>query len=68
MDRLREGEALFKPALCELLLRVPAGHDGSGELGELVAELAHEASKRGIGLYTFSSSAEAAQHLIENAA
>ena len=68
LDRLRDGEALFKPASCELLLRIPAGHDGSGELGELVAELAYEASKRGIGLYTSSSSAEAAQHLIDNAA
>ncbi len=33
-----------------------------------VNELAYEASKRNIGLYTFSSPAEAAQHLIESAA
>ena len=68
LDRLRDGDALFKPALCELLLRVPADHDGPGELGEFVGELTYEASKRDIGLYTSSSSAEAAQHLIENAA
>ncbi len=34
LDQLRDGKALFKPALCELLLRVPADHGGSGELGE----------------------------------
>ena len=68
LDRLRDGDALFKPALCELLLRTPADHGDPGELGEFVGELTYEASKRDIGLYTSSSSAEAAQHLIENAA
>ena len=68
LDRLRDGDALFKPALCELLLRTPADHGDPGELGEFVGELTYEASKRDIGLYTSSSSAEAAQHLIESAA
>ena len=68
LDRLRDGDALLKPALCELLLKTPAKHDGSDEAGEFVGELTYEASKREIGLYTSSSSEEAAQHLIENAA
>lgn len=34
LNRLRDGKALFRPTLCELLLRVPADHGGSGGLGE----------------------------------
>ena len=68
LDRLRDGDALFKPALCELLLRIPEESSGSGEVGEFVGELIHEASKRDIGLYTSNSSIEAAHHLIEIAA
>lgn len=68
LDRLRDGDALFKPALCELLLRIPEECSGSGEVSEFVGELTHEASKRNISLYTSNSSVEAAHHLIETAA
>lgn len=68
LDRLRDGDALFKPALCELLLRIPEENSGSAEVSEFVGELTHEASKRGISLYTSNSSVEAAHHLIEIAA
>ena len=68
LDRLRDGDALFKPELCELLLRIPEENSSSGEVNEFVGELTHEASKRDISLYTSHSSVEAAHHLIEIAA
>lgn len=68
LDRLRDGDALFKPELCELLLGTPAENSDSGEVAEFVGELMYEASKRDITLYTSNSSVKAAYHLIEIAA
>ena len=59
---------MFKPTLCELLLRIPDENCDAGEVSEFVGELTHEASKRDISLYTSNSSVEAAHHLIEIAA
>ena len=68
LDRLRDGDTLFKPALCELLLKIPIGNIDSAEVDDFVGELKYEASKRDLGLYTSNSSVEAAHHLIEHAA
>lgn len=68
LDRLRDGDALFRPAMCELLLETPESKTGSDEVDDFVGELKYEASKRELGLYASNSSAEAARHLIEQAA
>ncbi len=68
LDRLRDGDTLFKPTMCELLLETPASNIGSDEVDEFVDELKYEASKRELGLYTSNSSTEAARHLIKQAA
>ncbi len=70
LDRLRDGDSLFKPELCELLLQTPLiSEDGStAELNDFVDELKYEASKRELGIYTTNSYKEAAQHIIQIAA
>ena len=70
LDRLRDGDSLFSPEHCELLLQVPlvTTNESTSELEDFVEELRYEASKRELGLYTSNSYKDAAQHIIEIAA
>ena len=67
LDRLRDENSLFHPESCELLLQTP-NTDENSEIKEFVEELNYEASRRNLGLYTTTSVADAAKHLIEKAA
>ncbi|MCY3689291.1 MAG: hypothetical protein OXI17_07525 [Gammaproteobacteria bacterium] len=70
LDLLREGEFLFKPESCELLLGIPQPEDGSvhGKIREFVEEIEYEAKKKHLGVFATSSATDAARHVIEKAA
>ena len=71
LDRLRDEETLFKPHLCELLLKTPPITEQDSDISllkEFIEELQYEASRRELGIYTTESPTEAAEHLIEKAA
>ena len=71
LDRLRDDESLlFRPEVCEVLLEYPATEDSSETVAanEFLDELRREASRRNINLYATGSPADAARHLIEQAA
>ena len=71
LDRLRDNETLlFRPEVCEVLLEYPAIEDSRETMAvnEFLDELRREASRRNINLYATVSPADAARHLIEQAA
>ena len=70
LDLLRDEESLFKIPDCELLLGIPQPEVGKNDkaLREFVEELEFEASRRELSVYTTSSPAAAASHVIERAA
>lgn len=71
LDRLRHDETLlFRPEVCELVLEYPATEDFSETtaINAFLDELRLEASRRNIDLYATESPADAARHLIEQAA
>lgn len=69
LDQLRDTRQLFQQNRYELILR-KSDHGGQGKtlVEELIDELRFEAEKRDIGLYTTSTAAEAAKHIIDCAA
>lgn len=71
LDRLRDNETLlFRPEICELLLEYPVTRDSRETMAvnEFLEELRREASRRNINLYATESPADAARHLIDQAA
>jgi hypothetical protein len=71
LDRLRDEATLFKPELCELLVRIPSQSENVLEnslLKEFVEELRYEAARRSLGVYASESHIEAALHVISQAA
>ncbi|MEE8059100.1 MAG: hypothetical protein V3T17_14875 [Pseudomonadales bacterium] len=70
LDRLRDEGTLFRPDVCELLLRIPSSDtaEEKSAINEYIEELLYEASRRGLGIYTSTSPVDAAVHLIKNVA
>ncbi len=70
LDMLREGDFLFKPEHCELLLEIPRPRDGviHNKIRKFVEEIAYEAQKKELGVFATSSATDAARHVIEKAA
>lgn len=70
LDRLRDGDSLFKPERCELLLQIPTVPlaQAREELDDFVGELRYEASKRELSVFASSSYDAAAQRILEIAA
>ena len=71
LDRLRHDETLlFRPDVCELVLEYPPTEDSreTAAVNAFLDELRREASRRNIDLYATESPADAARHLIEQAA
>ena len=70
LDLLRDEKNLVRDPYCELLLGLPISRDGANNnaLTELVEELEFEASRRELGIFTATSPAAAAMHVIEKAA
>jgi len=67
LDQLRDSHQLFHQDIYELVLYQPQGHDDSFVF-DFTEELKSEASRRDIGIYTSSSAAKAARHIINHAA
>ncbi len=70
LDLLRDEKNLVRGPYCELLLGLPKSRDDTNNdaLTELVDELEFEASRRELGIFTATSPAAAAMHVIEKAA
>jgi len=70
LDLLREGDFLFKPRLCELILGIPRENNAktNNKIREFVEEIEYESEKRGLGTYATSSATDAARRVIEKAA
>lgn len=71
LDRLRDEGTLFKPQLCELLLNIPTlteDEPNAASFLDFVDELRYEAAKRELSVFASGSAADAANHVIKNAA